>query len=126
MVKGVDRLTRPTDRGAGIVKKIPTQRVVSNTMPQMGDVSVVLLLVGVVIAFVAGKRWQHIQRATADYRLARTGLRTTRKTRLLSLRAVSIAIILLAAYLIGTFQLAVDRDEGKQPRPAATSAPVDQ
>jgi hypothetical protein len=93
-------------------------------MPRVGDVSVVVLVIGVV-AFYAGKRWQHTQRATADYRLARTGLRTARKTQLLSLRAVSIALILLVAYLIGTFNLAFDRNEDKQPRPAATSTPAE-
>jgi hypothetical protein len=94
-------------------------------MPQVGDVSVVVLVVGLVVAFVAGKRWQRVQRATADYRLARTGLRTARKAQLLSLRAVSIVLILLLAYLLGMFKLAADSDGDNQPRPAATSTPAE-
>lgn len=92
-------------------------------MPRVGNVSVILVIIGVAIAFGAGKRWQHSQRAFSDHRLARTGIRTTRKNRLVSVRATVVLVILLAAYLVGTLLVAIEghSDEGQQPGPGATS-----
>ena len=88
----------------------------------MGDVSVLLVLIGAAIAFGAGMRWQHTRRASADRRLARTGARTTRKTHWVSLKATAVVVILLAAYLVGTLTVAINGQDDNAPRPGPSSS----
>jgi heme A synthase len=78
-----------------------------------------LALLGVIVAFGAGKRWQHSRRAIADHKLARTGVRTMRRNKWVSFRATAVIAVLLAAYLVGMYNVAFDDDEGT-PRPTPT------
>ncbi|MEQ7122918.1 hypothetical protein ABN034_00215 [Actinopolymorpha sp. B11F2] len=77
-----------------------------------------LALLGVVIAFGAGKRWQHSRRAVADHKLARTGVRTMRRNKWLSFRASLVIVVLLVAYLVGVFNLAIDGRGAGEPGPS--------
>ncbi|MGH3488586.1 MAG: hypothetical protein ACRDP8_11840 [Actinopolymorphaceae bacterium] len=79
-----------------------------------------LALLGVVIAFGAGKRWQHSRRAIADHKLARTGVRTMRRNKWVSFRAAVVIVVLLVAYLVGMYNLAVGDGDGAAPSPTPT------
>ncbi|HEY8457259.1 MAG TPA: hypothetical protein VIL34_16830 [Actinopolymorphaceae bacterium] len=67
-----------------------------------------LVVAGVVLAFIAGRRYQHSKRTWSDWRVARTGERNFRKMRWSALKAAVIAAILLGAYLIGIVRLGLD------------------
>jgi uncharacterized membrane protein YidH (DUF202 family) len=70
------------------------------------SLTVGLVVIGVVIAFGAGMRWQHNKRTWADYRLARTGHRNFARLRWVTLWAVVVFLILLGAYLMGLLRMA--------------------
>jgi ABC-type Fe3+ transport system permease subunit len=77
-----------------------------------------LALLGVVIAFGAGQRWQHSRRAIADHKLARTGVRTMRRNKWLSFRAAVVIALLLVAYLVGMFNLVLNGDGAGESEPS--------
>ena len=70
------------------------------------SLTVSLVVIGVVIAFGAGMRWQHNKRTWADWRLARTGQRNYGRLRWFTLWAVVVFLIFLGAYLIGLVRIA--------------------
>jgi hypothetical protein len=68
----------------------------------MGSTTVILVAIAGVIAFWAGSRWRHNARTWADTRGAKTGWKTLKKTRWLTLKAAVIAVAAAVIYLVGT------------------------
>jgi hypothetical protein len=70
------------------------------------SLTVGLVVIGVVIAFGAGMRWQHNKRTWSDYRLARTGHRNFGRLRWVTLTAAVGFLVLLGAYVLGLLRMA--------------------
>jgi len=83
----------------------------------MGPVTLLLVLIGVVIAFWAGSRWRHHRRTWSDHRSTRALEKTMRKTRWVTFRAALVAVAATFVYLLGTGSISFAHRPAHQSRP---------
>ncbi|MFD2081000.1 hypothetical protein SAMN05421678_104319 [Actinopolymorpha cephalotaxi] len=68
----------------------------------MAEIASVLILGAAVIAFVAGRRWQHFVRTVDDHKRARAQVRRYRAARWPALRTAVILLACLGVYIVAT------------------------
>jgi hypothetical protein len=79
----------------------------TTTLRRVTPQSLVLIILGVVLAFWAGSRWRHHTRTWADHKGAVAGEKKLRKLRWVTLRAALIALVATFAYLLANGTVAV-------------------
>jgi hypothetical protein len=71
-------------------------------------VPLLLLVIGVFIAFWAGGKWRHYRRAWSDHRVAREVEKKLRAGRWLAARAAFVAVIATVLYLVASGVISVN------------------
>jgi membrane protease YdiL (CAAX protease family) len=66
------------------------------------SVPLVLLIIGVFIAFWAGGKWRHYQRSWADHRAAKEVARKANAVRWLAFQAAWVAVAITLLYLVAS------------------------
>jgi len=66
------------------------------------SVPLVLLIIGVFIAFWAGGKWRHYRRSVADHRAAREVARKANAVRWLAFQAAWVAVAITLLYLVAS------------------------
>jgi hypothetical protein len=66
------------------------------------SVPLVLLLIGVFIAFWAGDKWRHYRRSWADHRAAKKAMKDANAVRWLAFRAAWFALAVTLLYLVAS------------------------
>lgn len=80
----------------------------------MGPGTLLLVIVGGVVAFLLGYRWRHHTRSRSDYRLAVTAMGKALQIRRAALRAVVVIALIVVAYFVGVVRLTMTGQDGSQ------------